>query len=205
MCPNQVGQAKYFFIVKYFSGLERGAGARLCPRRRSDPPETSTGPGARATSATADTGGRTAGRGCARTAAGRGRRPSMWRPWRRPRGRVCRCTPRRCSLCGGAGPRWSWRSARPPWCWWTSAAAPRTEAACPTPRATQVGSITQCHACHVQCNVMSRGEVLTARCRGQWTAHRCSCIYTRRHGAVDNIDIAALPRTTGPADTVLWH
>ena len=35
-----------------------------------------------------------------------------------------------------------------------------------------------CHACHVQCDVMSRGEVLTARCRGQWTAHRCSCIYT---------------------------
>ena len=42
VCPNQVGQAKYFFIVKYFSGLERGAGARLCPRRRSEAAETST-------------------------------------------------------------------------------------------------------------------------------------------------------------------
>ena len=29
--------------------------------------------------------------------------------------------------------------------------------------------------------------------------------FTRRHAAVDNTDIAALPRTTGPADTVLWR
>ena len=121
MSTSSARRAKYFSLLNIL-GREKDAGARLCPRRRRGAPGTRRGPRGRD-----GAGGRA--RGCARISGGEAR--------------SVRALRRKCSGWGGAGARSSWRSAPPPWSWWTSAARPPPEAACHTHQDTQVGRVTQ--------------------------------------------------------------
>ena len=138
MSTSSARRAKYFSLLNIL-GREKDAGARLCPRRRRGAPGTRRGPRGRD-----GAGGRA--RGCARISGGEAR--------------SVRALRRKCSGWGGAGARSSWRSAPPPWSWWTSAARPPPEAACHTHQDTQVGRVTR--------TFMTRDTCVTPRLYYLW-------------------------------------
>ena len=122
VCPHQaLDRQNIFSLLNIFSGREKDAGVRLCPRRRSEAPGTR-----RALGPDPD---------------GAGDLVTSFARIRGGGARNVRGLRRRCSGWGGVGAQSSWPSAPPPWSWWTSAARPPPGAACHTHRDTQVGDI----------------------------------------------------------------